>query len=140
MKRMSIAALVLSLPLIAKAADGPYLFDFVADHHTGKAYNALISRHKLPGWVKGGGTSTPADIITIKGERFYALSGCKPHNCPAEAISVLYSLDKGSIFGLFSEYDSTKDRQTLVWMNLDASNSDEMRNLLFSRLYGDLSK
>ncbi len=59
---------------------------------------------------EGGGTSSPANIINLEGKKFYALSGCKPHNCPSQSISVLYSPDNNSIYGLYSEYDFRSDK------------------------------
>jgi len=135
-KISSIAALVL-FPLMATAAEAPYLFDFVQGKETGKAYSKLIARENLPDWVKRGGTSTPASEVTINGQKYLALSGCKPHNCPAESIAILYSPDKGDIHGVYSEYDASSDKQTLKWMNLDPIESVEMRNVLFNTLGGN---
>jgi len=138
-KTMALIAL-LALPTSTLAADGPYLFEFIANKETGRAYRTLIAKQKLPDWVKDGGTSTPANEVTIKGVRYLALSGCKPHNCPAQSIAVLYAIDKGDIHGVYSEYDMTNDRQTLKWMNIDPIDSDSMRGVLFSRLGGNVSK
>lgn len=137
-KKLMIAALSL-LPFTVVAESNPYLFDFVQGKETGKAYKSLIAKRNLPSWVKDGGTSTPANEITIDGRKYLALSGCKPHNCPAQSIAVLYSLDKGDIHGVFSEYDITSDQQKLTWLNLDPAGSDAMRNILFTRLNGDVS-
>ena len=140
MKNTFALSMLLVLPITSYAADGPYLFDFIAGNETGKAYRALIAKQKLPDWVKDGGTSTPANEVTIKGVKYLALSGCKPHNCPAQSIAVLYSIDKGDIHGVYSEYDMTNDRQTLKWINLDPIDSDSMRGVLFKRLSGDVEK
>ncbi|HDS6870362.1 TPA: C-lysozyme inhibitor, partial [Citrobacter koseri] len=105
-KKLMIVALAL-LPFTVSAEGNPYLFDFVQGKETGGAYKTLIARHNLPSWVKDGGTSTPANEITIDGRKYLALSGCKPHNCPAQSIAILYSVDKGDIHGVFSEYDIT---------------------------------
>lgn len=137
-KTLMIAALSL-LPFMVGAEGNPYLFDFVQGKETGKAYKSLIAKHNLPSWVKDGGTSTPANEITIDGRKYLALSGCKPHNCPAQSIAVLYSLDKGDIHGVFSEYDIASDQQKLTWLNLDPIGSDLLRNVLFTRLNGDVS-
>lgn len=108
-KKLMIVALAL-LPFTVSAEGNPYLFDFVQGKETGGAYKTLIARHNLPSWVKDGGTSTPANEITIDGRKYLALSGCKPHNCPAQSIAILYSVDKGDIHGVFSEYDITSER------------------------------
>lgn len=139
MKNKFIIAMLAFLPLAVSAAGNPYLFDFVQGKETGKAYKKLIAKRNLPSWVQYGGTSTPANEITIRGSKYLALSGCMPHNCPAQAIAILYSPEKGDIHGVFSEYDFTEDRQKLTWMNLDPIDSDDMRNILFNRLNGDVS-
>ncbi|WP_418457556.1 Ivy family c-type lysozyme inhibitor [Citrobacter braakii] len=139
MKNKFIIAMLAFLPLAVSAEGNPYLFDFVQGKETGKAYKSLIAKRNLPSWVQDGGTSTPANEITIRGSNYLALSGCMPHNCPAQAIAILYSPEKGDIHGVFSEYDFTEDRQKLTWMNLDPIDSDDMRNILFKRLHGDVS-
>ncbi|MEB0968038.1 Ivy family c-type lysozyme inhibitor [Citrobacter braakii] len=140
MKNRFIIAMLAFLPLAVSAEGNPYLFDFVQGKETGKAYRNLIAERNLPSWVQDGGTSTPANEITIRGSKYLALSGCMPHNCPAQAIAILYSPEKGDIHGVFSEYDFTEDRQKLTWMNLDPIDSGDMRNILFHRLNGDVSK
>ncbi|MBJ8937854.1 Ivy family c-type lysozyme inhibitor [Citrobacter koseri] len=137
-KKLMIVALAL-LPFTVSAEGNPYLFDFVQGKETGGAYKALIAGHNLPSWVKDGGTSTPANEITLDGRKYLALSGCKPHNCPAQSIAILYSVDKGDIHGVFSEYDITSEQQKLTWLNLEPTGSDVMRNILFARLNGDVS-
>lgn len=139
MNKILNMAVLIGFPLLANAAGGPYLFDFAQDKTTGKAYQALIHKEKLPRWVAGGGTSTPANEVTINGEKFYALSGCRPHNCPAQSIAVLYAIDKGDIYGVYSEYDMKSDRQRLTWLNLTPSVTREMKNMLFQRLSGDIA-
>lgn len=137
-KRLIITTLAL-LPFIVSAEGNSYLFDFVQGKETGGAYKSLIAKHNLPAWVKDGGTSTPANEVTIDGRKYLALSGCKPHNCPAESIAILYSLDRGDIHGVFSESDITSEKQKLTWLNLEPIGSDAMRNILFARLNGDVS-
>ena len=139
MKNKFIIAMLAFLPLAVSAEGNPYLFDFVQGKETGKAYRNLIAERNLPSWVQDGGTSTPANEITIRGSKYLALSGCMPHNCPAQAIAILYSPEKGDIHGVFSEYDFTEDHQKLTWMNLDPIDSGDMRNILFNRLNGDVS-
>ena len=139
MKKKLIMAVLALLPLAAGALDNPYLSDFVQDKETGKAYRSLIARYQLPSWIKEGGTSTPASQVSIDGISYLALSGCMPHNCAAQAISILYSPDKGDISGVFSELDMTTGRQTLIWLDPEASDDTAKRNILFSRLNGDVS-
>ncbi|MDH2067607.1 Ivy family c-type lysozyme inhibitor [Pantoea sp. GD03673] len=137
MKKGLIVAALAGVPMLVSAATQPYLFDFSANKETGKAYQRLIAGHNFPAWVKQGGTSTPATTVTFRGETWQALSGCKPHNCPAQSIAILYSPEKGEIHGVYSDYDEKTDRQTLTWLNLNPTEDAGMRNILFSRLNGD---
>lgn len=139
MKEKLIITVLALLPMAAGAQNKPYLNDFVQGKETGKAYRSLIARYQLPSWVKEGGTSTPASQVSIEGAPYLALSGCMPHNCATQAISILYSPDKGDISGLFSELDATTGRQTLIWLDPEASDDTVKRNILFSRLNGDVS-
>lgn len=139
MKKILLVAALTMGSFIANAADKPYLFDFIQAKESGAAYNRLIDDYRLPSWVRNGGTSFPADEVVIKGVKYLALSGCKPHNCPVQSIAILYSPENGDIHGLFSEYDMKSDRQTLSWMNLSPTDSGEMRNILFNRLNGGVS-
>lgn len=138
MKKKLIIAVLALLPLAAVAQNNPYLSDFLQSKETGKAYRSLIARYQLPSWVKEGGTSTPASKISIEGIPYLALSGCMPHNCATQAISILYSPEKGDISGVFSELDTATGRQTLTWLDPEASYDTVKRNILFSRLNGDV--
>ncbi|NEG61349.1 C-lysozyme inhibitor [Pantoea agglomerans] len=140
MKRTFIIAALAGMPMLASAATQPYLFDFIQNKQTGKAYYQLIAGHTFPAWVKQGGTSTPANTITVKGVTWQLLSGCKPHNCPAQSIAILYSPEKQEIHGVYSDYDQKSDRQTLTWLNLNPTEDTGMRNILFNRLNGDVSQ
>jgi len=140
MKKGFFWAVLACLPMVVSAATQPYLFDFIMNKRTGQAYHQLIAGHHFPAWVNQGGTSTPADNITIKGETWQVLSGCKPHNCPAQSIAILYSPAKGEIHGVYSDYDQKNNRQTLTWLNLDPTEEAGMRTLLFNRLNGDAAE
>ncbi|MGK3142802.1 Ivy family c-type lysozyme inhibitor [Pantoea sp. C2G6] len=138
MKKRFLLAALAAMPLLATAAAQPYLFDFIQGKQTGQAYRQLIAGHAFPAWVSQGGTSSPANTLTIKGVRYQALFGCKPHNCPAQSIAILYSPERGDIHGVYSRYDEKSDRQTLTWLNLDATDDAAMRKILFNRLNGDV--
>ncbi|PZL90632.1 C-lysozyme inhibitor [Pantoea graminicola] len=136
MKKGFMAAALAIVPMFVSAATPPYLFDFIQNRQTGQAYQRLIAGHNFPAWVKQGGTSTPAETLTLKGVTWQVLSGCKPHNCPAQSVAILYSPEKGEIHGVYSDYDQTHDRQTLTWLNLDPLNDAGLRNILFRELNG----
>lgn len=138
MKAKLLGVALMLTPFFALASELPYLFDFAGSPNTGKAYKSLISKQALPEWVKGGGTSTPAKEVVIKGVKYLVLSGCKPHNCPSQSIAVIYSSEKKDIHGVYSEYDFKNDRQKLIWLNLDPIESGVMRSILFAELSGDV--
>ncbi|KAA5928570.1 MULTISPECIES: Ivy family c-type lysozyme inhibitor [Pantoea] len=138
MNKGLIVAVLAGMPMLVDAATQTYLSDFIMNKQTSQAYHQLIAGHDFPSWVKQGGTSTPANTITIKGETWQLLSGCKPHNCPAQSIALLYSPEKGVIHGVYSDYDQKSERQTLTWLNLDPTDDAGMRKILFNRLNGDL--
>lgn len=138
MNKALIVAVLAGMPMLVDAVTQTYLYDFIMNKQTSQAYHQLIAGHDFPAWVKQGGTSTPADTITIKGETWQLLSGCKPHNCPAQSIAILYSPEKGEIHGVYSDYDQKSERQTLTWLNLDPTDDAGMRKILFNRLNGDL--
>ncbi|KAA5944967.1 C-lysozyme inhibitor [Pantoea sp. Bo_2] len=138
MNKALIVAVLAGMPMLVDAVTQTYLYDFIMNKQTSQAYHQLIAGHDFPAWVKQGGTSTPANTITIKGETWQLLSGCKPHNCPAQSIAILYSPEKGEIHGVYSDYDQKSERQTLTWLNLDPTDDAGMRKILFNRLNGDL--
>lgn len=137
MKGKVIIAAMALVSFSALADEGQYLSDFASAKSTSKSYSQLISKNKLPAWVKSGGTSTPSTEVTVAGKKYIALSGCKPHSCPEQNIAVLYSPDNGDIHGVFSDFNAEKNQETLTWLNVDPIDSDAMKNALFNRLYGN---
>lgn len=59
MKGKMIIAVMAFVSFGALADEGQYLSDFASAKSTSKSYSELISKNKLPAWVKSGGTSTP---------------------------------------------------------------------------------
>ena len=136
MKMRRWGFVLLLFPLLVQATEKVYLFDFAADPVTSKAYHSLIRKQALPKWVSTGGTSTPATEVELNGVKYLALSGCKPHNCPAQSIAVLYSPINGDIHGVYSEYNAGTNKQTLSWLNMATMDSDKMKRSLFAILSG----
>lgn len=128
---------LLFLPFLAQSSEKIYLFDFAASPVTGKVYRSLIQQQHLPKWVNVGGTSAPATEIELNGVKYLALSGCKPHNCPTQAIAVLYSPVNGDIHGVYSEYNADSNKQMLSWLNVDPLGSDKMKQILLAILSGE---
>lgn len=140
MNKGLLVAVLAGMPMLVNAANQTYLSDFIMNKQTSQVYHQLIAGHDFPAWVKQGGTSTPASTVTLQGETWQLLSGCKPHNCPAQSIALLYSPEKGEIHGVYSDYDQKRDRQTLTWLNLTPADEAKMRNVLFRRLEGDVAE
>lgn len=137
MKGKMIIAVMAFVSFGALADEGQYLSDFASAKSTSKSYSELISKNKLPAWVKSGGTSTPSTEVTVAGKKYIALSGSKPHSGPEQNIAVLYSPDNREIHGVFSDFNAEKNRETLTWLNLDPIDSGALKNALFNRLYGN---
>lgn len=136
MKKIIAVLTMLVLPITSWALEGQYyMSEFLEGKDTGKAYQSLITKENLPEWVKEGGVSTPANRLTINGEKYLALSGCQPHSCPWQSIAILYSLDKGNIYGVYSEIDMSNTQQTLKWLNVELMDSYK-KSILFMRLNG----
>ncbi|WP_337009452.1 Ivy family c-type lysozyme inhibitor [Pantoea sp. AS142] len=112
------------------ASAQPYIFDFI--QKVGRVAIS-IAYGRVPFARMGlAGQDPYTGKITIKGATCQVLSGCKPHNCPALSIAILYSPEKGAIHGVYSDYDQKIERQTLTWLNLNPAKDAEMRNILFT--------
>lgn len=84
------------------AAAGPYLFDLLQQGDFAAAFHALKGARELPEWTLQGGTSTPAQKVTLDGKSLLAVAGCKPHDCPSERIVLLYDEKTHAMSGVFA--------------------------------------
>lgn len=123
----------------APVAKGPYLFDLLQQPDFAAAFQALAGAKDLPEWTRQGGTSTPAQHLTVDGKDLQAASGCKPHDCPSERIVVLYDEKTHAMWGVFARRqgeapadvsDSSNDQ--LTWLG---EPDDKLKDALKKKLY-----
>ena len=103
----------------------PTLSDFANSDNTKAVWHKLDIISTLPSWVKSGGTDGVSYNVTIDGEKYIVMSGCKPHDCMAESIAVLYSL-----------HDEKTGRDNLTWINVPEGEMIDARTVLFAKITG----
>lgn len=123
----------------AAAADGPYLFDLLQRADFAAAFQALGGARELPEWTRQGGTSTPAQNVTADGKSLLEAAGCKPHDCPAERIVLLYDEKTHAMWGVFARRQgeapadvSDDSNDQLSWLG---EPNDQLKDALKKKLY-----
>ena len=123
----------------APAADGPYLFDLLQCSDYAAAFNALSGARELPEWTRQGGTSTPAQKVTVGGKSLLEAAGCKPHDCPTERIVLLYDEKTHAMWGVFARRQgeaptdvSDDSNDQLSWLG---EPDDTLKDALKKKLY-----
>ena len=101
-------------------------------------FSQLVTGQHLPDWVKKGGTETPAQPVTLNGERYQVYYACKPHNCSAEQFALLYSPAEGTMSGVFVRHDERRHTEQLRWLNLSDKLSIDGRTVLYAAITGSL--
>lgn len=114
----------------------PTLSDFANSDNTKAVWHKLDIISTLPSWVKSGGTDGVSYNVTIDGEKYIVLSGCKPHDCMAESIAVLYSSARKEAHALFSLHDEKTGRDNLTWINVPEGEMIDARTVLFAKIMG----
>jgi hypothetical protein len=66
------------------------------------AFAALSGADQLPAWAGQGGVATPAQQVSVNGHTWLLATACKPHDCPAERILILYDVNTHAMSGLFA--------------------------------------
>lgn len=124
---------------VEPASKGPYLFDLMQRPDFNAAFGALAGAKDLPEWTRQGGTSTPAQTVTVDGKTLLAAAGCKPHDCPSERIVLLYDEKTHAMWGVFARRqgeaptdvsDSSNDQ--LAWLG---EPDDKLKDALKKQLY-----
>ncbi|WP_297197234.1 Ivy family C-type lysozyme inhibitor [uncultured Pluralibacter sp.] len=138
MKKTIIAAAALLMSAGAFAADNLTVSDLATNKDSKAAFSKMVKGHKLPAWVSKGGTSTPAKTVKIGDTEYQVLSACKPHNCSAERVAVLWSEKSQTMSGLFSAVNEKSDKETLTWLNVGDALSIDGKTVLYSALSGSL--
>lgn len=121
------------------ADKGPYLFDLLQQPDFAAAFQSMSGAKELPEWTRQGGTSTPAQKVTVDGKTLQEASGCKPHDCPSERIVLLYDEKTHGMWGVFARRqgeapadvsDSSNDQ--LTWLG---EPDDPLKDALKKKLY-----
>ncbi|CBJ47587.1 putative inhibitor of lysozyme [Erwinia amylovora ATCC 49946] len=137
--KKTLIALFLSVSTLSAYAQSDLTVSDLATHNDTKAaFKKMVGKHPLPGWVTEGGTSSPNRQVDIDGKHFLVLNACKPHDCAAQNIAVLYSAEAKKMAGVFSTRDEKEFSQTLLWLNIDDDLSIDGKTVLFAALTGSL--
>jgi len=94
----------------------PYFFDlYKKNDRFKKILNSTLSNEKIPiyKWIASG-VSNPALPLNINGKRYLYLSNCKPHDCSANALDIIYNEKDGYVKGIIK-----LDDQALIIGDLD---------------------
>lgn len=137
-KKISMAVLLLA-SVGACAQDDMLTVSGLANGANTKATFATMTKgHHLPEWVRKGGTASPAKTVSLGGETWQVLTACKPHNCAAERVAILWSKEKKTMTGVFSTLNATRSEENLVWMNVSDALSIDGKTVLYAALSGSL--
>lgn len=138
MKKVLLSLFLTCSAFSALAAEPLTIEHLATDKATSKAFKDMTQGQKLPAWVVKGGTASPNQEVTIDGKKYLVLNSCKPHDCAAESIAVLYSPESKTLSGLFSQQDQKAVHQRLTWLNIGDALSIDGKTVLFAALTGSL--
>jgi len=138
MKKTMIAAAAMLMTAGAFAADNLTVSDLAVNKDSKAAFSKMVKGHKLPAWVSKGGTSTPAKTVKIGDTEYQVLSACKPHDCAAERVAVLWSEKSQTMSGVFSTVNDKSAKESLTWLNIGDALSIDGKTVLYSALSGSL--
>ena len=88
----------------AGAIEGNYLFDVLKQPPYRAAFDALIARQNLPGWIgvfarTGNGVAVPATYAMIQGTRYQLNHVCKPHDCAGNELEIMFAPNGAQAWG-----------------------------------------
>lgn len=138
MKRILIALALSCSALSAYAAEPLTVSTLATDKTTSAAFKTMVGDQTLPQWVAQGGTSSQNQDVVIDGKKYIVLNSCKPHDCAAESIAILYSPESKTLAGVFSQLDEQATHQKLTWLNISDDLSIDGKTVLFAALTGSL--
>lgn len=156
MKRIAAAMLIpLSSLFLATSAQSEEkgatehewsLSTIASDHEASAAFDEMRKGHPLPAWVTQDVAESPAQSIVFDGEPTYVMAACKPHDCGAHRIAVMYIPAKKVMYGVLLESHPKisargilADTETLTWLNIGGGNeSIDGKTILYAALTGSL--
>ena len=136
-KKLIVIAALISSPY-ALANDNLTIETLAQNSSTKTSFNKIVKQYKLPNWVLKGGVGSPAATVTLNGNTYQVMTACKPHNCGAEQIAIIYSEKQKTLSGVFSVVDEKQDKQALTWLNIPDALSIDGKTVLFASLSGSL--
>lgn len=139
MKRILIALTLSCSALSAYTAEPLTVSSLATDKATAEAFKTMVGSQKLPQWITQGGTTSQNQDVVIDGKKYIVLNSCKPHDCAAENIAVLYSPASKTLAGVFSTLDEQSVHQKLTWLNISDDLSIDGKTVLFAALTGSLN-
>ncbi|MFT8807164.1 Ivy family c-type lysozyme inhibitor [Gluconobacter sp.] len=84
----------------ASAASPPITADLAKTQGFRQAYQAMVT---LPSWVTTAhATSGPVSDFTLGGKSYFLGYMCRPHDCAAEQLEVVFAKDHSAAWGLLS--------------------------------------
>ncbi|MTH65123.1 Ivy family c-type lysozyme inhibitor [Paracoccus shanxieyensis] len=126
------------LPAAAFAQDGLTLADLDKDAGLAAAYAKMAQGRTMPDWLRTGAVVTPAVPVRFGGREWLAMTACKPHDCAAHQIAVVYA-EGGPMHGVISDQPEENGPQSLTWLNIGGgAESIDGRTILFAALTGSL--
>lgn len=134
-----LIALVFSLTTLTAYAQSDLTVSSLAvNKDTKAAFQKMVGKQSLPGWVTQGGTDSQTKSVEIDGNKFLVLSSCKPHDCSTQRMAVLYSPTAGKMAGVFSTVDEKASTEELLWLNVGDNESIDGKTILYAALTGSL--
>lgn len=137
---LKIATLVLLIILCPRlnAAEPLRFSDFSNDPLIKDKWRSVIKKASLPLWVNDGGTTTQSTEVIIEGKKYLVISGCKPHDCSSQTISVIFSPESKRFYGLYTERGEDQTKERLTWLNIASGEQIDIRTILYAKFTGSL--
>lgn len=138
-------AMALALPALspALAQDDPPALPTLAeldkDQAMTAAFDAMTVNRTAPDWLRSGGVASPTREVGFDGKSWLAMTSCKPHDCAAHQIAVIYDPKANVMYGVLSESADDGAEQKLTWLNMGGgAETIDGRTILYAALTGSL--
>lgn len=138
LKKISVVALLLASAGAWAQGDMMTVSGLANGANSKAAFAKMTKGHKLPEWVVKGGTGSPAKSVKLGSDTWQVLSSCKPHDCGAERVAILWSPEKKEMTGVYSTVKEDGAQEKLEWMNVSDDLSIDGKTVLFAALSGSL--
>jgi len=108
-KRLSALCLISVLIGGSAFAADEYLFDTLKKPAYRKVWNAMLAKEKnIPHWLtvfsrNYDAPATPVQTVTVDGKAYLSGYVCMPHNCPDNALAVMFGEKAASVTAVLVE-------------------------------------